>query len=183
MQQMKKTARFVLVLLAIAVLCTYLVPSEQPFELKLYDQPTRSMSASHEGEFTIPWNMRVIEEEAFAGSVWMRSVIIPRGVTEIGNGAFSGCSALTDVYFEGTEQRWNSIAIGEDNDPLLNAALHCAGVIDIDVTEEVWTGESAEPDEEVWIGDGSDTDEEIWIGDGFPEEPVEETTNAMLRGN
>ena len=45
-------------------------------------------------------------------------VIIPDGVTSIGQGAFFGCTSLTDVYYSGSEEQWNAIAIGLYNGPL-----------------------------------------------------------------
>ena len=42
----------------------------------------------------------------------------------IGNYAFNGCSSLSDVFFEGTEEEWNTISIGTNNEPLLNATMH-----------------------------------------------------------
>ena len=39
--------------------------------------------------------------------------------------AFNGCTALTDVFFEGTEAKWNAISISPLlNDSLLGAKLH-----------------------------------------------------------
>ncbi len=40
--------------------------------------------------------------------------------------AFYG-TALTDVYYEGSEDAWQCVTVMEQNDELLNAALHCSG--------------------------------------------------------
>lgn len=45
-------------------------------------------------------------------------------LTEIAVDAFSTCTELTDVYFEGTEEEWNALTIQSGNDCLLNAELH-----------------------------------------------------------
>ena len=37
-------------------------------------------------------------------------------------GAFAGATGLKTVYFGGTDDQWNGIGIGENNDPLINAA-------------------------------------------------------------
>jgi hypothetical protein len=37
------------------------------------------------------------------------SVIIPNSVTSIGRCAFSGCTSLINIAFEGTVEQWNAI--------------------------------------------------------------------------
>ena len=55
----------------------------------------------------------------------LTSITIPKSVTTIGEGAFSGCNSLKDVYYEGTKTQWNAIAINEDNySSLNNAQIH-----------------------------------------------------------
>ena len=48
----------------------------------------------------------------------LTSVTIPGSVTSIGNYAFYGCSNLTTVNYKGSEQKWNAITIGSNNDSL-----------------------------------------------------------------
>ncbi len=43
------------------------------------------------------------------------------------DGAFQNCPKLADVYYEGTEEEFAGIAIGEENDALLNAEIHYLG--------------------------------------------------------
>ena len=69
---------------------------------------------------------------AFSECSNLTSVSIPNSVTSIGNGAFYSCSSLKDAYYSGTEAQWKAISIGAYNDPLLNATLHCSGVVPID---------------------------------------------------
>ena len=54
----------------------------------------------------------------------LKEVVIPASVTQIGSLAFRTDEELTDVYFTGTEEQWNSITIGKENEPLLNATIH-----------------------------------------------------------
>lgn len=54
----------------------------------------------------------------------LKSITIPDSVTNIGYEAFYACSYLTDVYYTGTEEQWNSITIGAENTRLLNATIH-----------------------------------------------------------
>ena len=49
---------------------------------------------------------------------------IPHTVTEIYGYAFYDCSSLTDIYYIGTEEEWNSVAIGRNNTNLTSATLH-----------------------------------------------------------
>ena len=51
------------------------------------------------------------------------SVTIPVSVVSIGVGAFWDNSRLMDVYYDGTEEQWNAITIGYDNDPLFCAQI------------------------------------------------------------
>lgn len=65
-----------------------------------------------------------IDGSAFAGEP-ITSITIPATVVEIGRKAFNGCTALTDVYYDGTEEEWNeNVDVSSGNDPLLNATFH-----------------------------------------------------------
>ncbi len=77
-------------------------------------------------EVVLPETVKSIGETAFFGCKAMTSVTIPMGVTEIGNMAFYGCIALEDVYYAGSAEDWSKINIGEANDALENATIHCA---------------------------------------------------------
>ncbi|MBQ7827799.1 MAG: leucine-rich repeat domain-containing protein, partial [Clostridia bacterium] len=74
----------------------------------------------------IPENseLTTIGNGAFKDLWIMTEINIPAGVTAINEEAFSGMEALTDVYYNGTEEDWNKITIGTNNDPLLNATIH-----------------------------------------------------------
>ncbi len=45
------------------------------------------------------------------------------GLTSIGTNAFTD-TVLTDVYYTGTEEQWNTISVSSGNDPLKNATFH-----------------------------------------------------------
>ena len=74
--------------------------------------------------YIIPDSVTTIDMAAFSRSKNLLNVTIPASVITIVSSAFNECTALTDVYFYGTEDEWNAITIGEDNDPLLNATIH-----------------------------------------------------------
>ena len=57
------------------------------------------------------------------------SYVIPDSVTSIGDKAFYWCDALKNVYYEGAEEEWNKISIGEWNESLLNAKIHFKNVL------------------------------------------------------
>ncbi len=71
----------------------------------------------------IPENVTEIGMSAFDGCGALTSVTIPKGVTTISSYAFYNCNSLETVYFGGTEEEWNAISVGGDNDPLLNAEI------------------------------------------------------------
>ena len=54
----------------------------------------------------------------------LTSVIIPDSVTSIGDKAFYSCDSLIHVFYKGTEEQWNKIAIGSDNEDLTNATIY-----------------------------------------------------------
>ena len=70
--------------------------------------------------FELPKDIESIAPYACYGRGY-KTVIIPNTVKTIGDNAFGNCAALTDVYFVGSEDEWNTIAIGAGNDSLTNA--------------------------------------------------------------
>ncbi len=73
---------------------------------------------------TIGDSVESIGGGAFADCTSLTSITIPDSVTNIGGYAFGFCDNLTDVYYMGTEEEWNEITIGSDNEDLLNATIH-----------------------------------------------------------
>ncbi len=65
-----------------------------------------------------------IGDSAFYRCTSLTSIIIPDSVTSIGEYAFEGGTKITDVYYTGTEDEWNEITIGQNNNNLLNATIH-----------------------------------------------------------
>ena len=109
---------------------------------------------------TIPNATELIENEAFAGCSGISALRIPSSVKRIGVGAFSGCSGLQDVYYYGTQQGWNAINIGTNNEPLIQATLHFVdtqGFIRIDSTNfpdanfQSYVAGSLDSDKDGWL--------------------------------
>ena len=71
----------------------------------------------------IPDRVTSIGEGLFSGCSSLTSIEIPDSVTSIGNYAFSGCSSL-EVYYKGTQNEWNEINIGKENQYLTNATRY-----------------------------------------------------------
>nr|WP_051689043.1 leucine-rich repeat protein [Butyrivibrio sp. AE2032] len=89
----------------------------------------------------IPSKVAEISNGTFANCTKLRSITIPETVERVSPSAFSGCSALKNVYYEGTEAQWNKIEVDPSGKTLKevfnNATIHFNG--------EVLTG---------WVKDG-----------------------------
>ena len=72
---------------------------------------------------TIGNGVTMIRNSTFIACTSLTSVTIPDSVMSIGNYAFNKCSKLATVYYTGSQAQWNSISIGSNNDPLLNANI------------------------------------------------------------
>ncbi len=65
-----------------------------------------------------------IGDSAFCLCTGLESVSIPATTTMIGLNAFYFCSRLTDVYYGGTPEQWESILIDLGNEALTGADIH-----------------------------------------------------------
>ena len=68
-----------------------------------------------------------IGEGTFSNCEVIKNVTIPASVTAIADCAFDECYEITDVYYYGTEEMWNAITIGEENEYLTDATIHYLG--------------------------------------------------------
>ena len=67
----------------------------------------------------------IISYYCFANCASLTKVYLPSTITDIKDNAFVGCTALTDIYFEGTESQWQAITKGATgNSALTNATIH-----------------------------------------------------------
>jgi len=70
----------------------------------------------------IPNGVTRIGNYAFFNCYNLTSIVIPAGVTNIGNFAFDGCSSLATIYYSGASgSNWAGIVIGSSNTSLINA--------------------------------------------------------------
>ena len=78
------------------------------------------IDAKHKEEIWIPsrligLDVTVIEKNAFSaeGSKLVKKLHLPATLKEIEEGAFDGCEALEELYFEGTDCEWKEIKNSE----------------------------------------------------------------------
>ena len=82
-------------------------------------------------EFTFPSGVKTITNSCFQYDSKLKKVFIPKSVTKIDERAFNGCTALTDIYYEGTSSQWSAISKSTSyNAPLTSATKHyeCGGI-------------------------------------------------------
>ena len=70
---------------------------------------------------------KVIGKYAFLDCKSLGKIVIPHGVIKIEDGAFKGCSNLTNVFFQGTQTEWTGMTAGRDNNDLSGATIHFCG--------------------------------------------------------
>lgn len=74
----------------------------------------------------IPDNVINIRAFAFSFCGSLKSITISDSLTSIERWAFEGCDNLTDIYYSGTKEKWNKIAIGDYNEALIGANIYFA---------------------------------------------------------
>lgn len=65
---------------------------------------------------------------AFLDCVRLSAVTLPASLARVGDGAFRGCTGLSDLYFVGTQAQWDAVRLGDENAPLREASVHCCTV-------------------------------------------------------
>ena len=98
---------------------------------------------------------------AFACCERLRSITIPVSVTKIDDAAFTDCMNLKNVYYKGTQEQWNAIDMGAENEYLTGATIHFNFCLHSDkiahfqqnatCTETGYTAGEYCPDCEMWI--------------------------------
>ena len=69
--------------------------------------------------------MTAIEENAFYRCQNIREITLPLSLRQIGDYAFDNCNNLNRVYFEGTENDWNTyVVVGDGNGALQSWSLN-----------------------------------------------------------
>ncbi|MBP3696271.1 MAG: leucine-rich repeat protein, partial [Clostridia bacterium] len=83
-------------------------------------------------EIIIEEGVTNIGESAFQCCENLTYITIPDSVTNIGDRAFLDCIGLTDLYYTGSEEEWNAITFGSNNECLTNATIHYNYVVSDD---------------------------------------------------
>lgn len=65
-----------------------------------------------------------IGEQSFYNCNKLEEITLPDTILSIGKAAFNGCDNISDVYFDGSEEDWNAIAIKANNQALIDAPIH-----------------------------------------------------------
>lgn len=78
-------------------------------------------------EIEIPEGIKEIGKEAFYGCTNLKKIYLPSTLQVIESAAFDNCGSLKDIYFNGTTEQWSRLPIGENNDNLCYANIHCKG--------------------------------------------------------
>lgn len=87
-----------------------------------YNETTKTLTISGSGEM-YSYENTVTPWEPFESKI--TTIYFERGISSIGDYSFSNCSSLTDVYYAYTEENWNTLSKGSNNDYMLLATLHC----------------------------------------------------------
>ncbi len=84
-------------------------------------------------EITIENGVTKIGDQTFENCSSLKSLVLPNSITHISFNAFQYCEMLTNVYYSGTSEQWESIFIEDGNENLLDATIHYLG--ESEVTE------------------------------------------------
>ena len=75
----------------------------------------------------LPEGLTTIPSNAFAGCALLEEVTVPASLTTVEANAADGCTALATIYFDGTEEEFAAISIGENNDAITAAEIVFTG--------------------------------------------------------
>ncbi len=93
------------------------------------DSVTKIVSCAFENNkiiktLIIPNGIKKIDIYTFSECELLEKIVLPNSLTDIYAYAFYDCSSLTDVYFTGSSEEWDTINISSRNESLLNAKFH-----------------------------------------------------------
>ena len=72
-------------------------------------------------EITLPTSLVSIGSKAFYFCFSLKEITLPATLTDVGTGTFDGCYALKTVNYNGTQEEWDAIAFGVQNEKLTEA--------------------------------------------------------------
>ncbi|MBQ8413890.1 MAG: leucine-rich repeat domain-containing protein [Clostridia bacterium] len=80
--------------------------------------------AKQNERFIIPEGVTTIEESAFSNATQLISLVIPKSLVSVKDFAFYYCSQLSEAYYWGTAEEWQSISVDEYNSFLTDATFY-----------------------------------------------------------
>lgn len=117
--------------------------------------------------YTVPDGTVEIRGHAFAYNFTLETLRIPSTVRFIGDYAFlvnsDQSAALHDIYYGGTQEQWQQIDIGDNNEPLTSSDIHY-------ITPDL-----------ILPSDLTDIEEEAFSGDAFVYPKLSENTISIRR--
>jgi len=81
-----------------------------------------------QGAYCIPETVQIISANAFADCANLTTVVMPAGLTQIAENAFSGCDSLGALCYRGEQADWEQIAIGEGNENLSGVTVYYGSI-------------------------------------------------------
>ncbi len=88
-------------------------------------------------EFEIPSGVVSVSDSAFKGVTVIEKLTAPLTIKSIEKDAFSGCTGIKNVVFDGTKTEWMEVEIAEGNEDLLRAAFTYTDTSDVDEAKKV----------------------------------------------
>ena len=126
---------------------------------------------------TLPNSITRIDNRVFGYCSKLSDITIPKSVISIGEEAFYDCSKLTNIYYNGTEEQWNSIILESGNEALENATIHYNNTPTDPLEYLTYTISHGE----VWITGCDDRVTEVIIPNEINGFPVTEITMGAFR--
>lgn len=87
----------------------YVVPDQCVLPLMIEDLTSLEVPATYNGEAVTK-----LGDRAFKGYANLETVTLPESITYLGDLLFEGCTALTKLVFEGSEEQWNAMEKAEN---------------------------------------------------------------------
>ena len=75
-------------------------------------------------EFVVGNGVKTIGNHAFRRCTNLRRIVLPASLIAVNKNAFNECSSLAFVVYMGTKDQWDSVTVGDSNEPLLNATMY-----------------------------------------------------------
>lgn len=103
-------------------------------------------------EFTLPETVTAIGYEAFYSNCNLTALTLHSGIQTVGASAAYSAEKLTDVYYDGTQEKWSAVAVGDrafDDGVTVHFGLACktagtqlVGYAEATCTENGYTGDT-----------------------------------------